>query len=136
MNIRFIDTKHQNSYNQLCEKYAINQNSRDHVLLMYLLSAIIEADDPRINDLISKDNSGILVKDDALSHEWITEGYARIIRLAFHLYTWKAPTTSSLTEKLAEEELKQYLPMELLCGLDNRLTEIALESLRMLCYWS
>ena len=71
-----------------------------------------------------------------IDDEWLTEADMRMIRLALNLFTWGCPTADKLNGEEKEREVKQYLPFEILSGLDFRYTFVALEALRVFSYWN
>lgn len=137
MTFNFANEEHEETYHQFCKNYTVDPKNRDYNLLFYLLAAI--ADKNCIDDLIEyKGNGRVQLKLDALHNGWVTGGDAQIIRLAFHLFNYGTPTVYYYDEDQIDKrhrETTEYYPVNLLDGLDYRLTDVALEALRMYCYW-
>ena len=137
MKAKFYDARHKEICEEIIEKYHVNTRNRDYFLLVYLLAAILPSLSYLTDILIIENGWHFYFKYDALQHAWISSGDAKIIRLAGHLYTWQAATVDDDAPiKKQLEETKNYLPVELLLGLDHRLTDVAMEALRIFCEWN
>ena len=131
--MRFLNHNHRDMFYAICRKFEVDMEVRDYVLLMFLLSAI--ADESTVDDLVTYVGGGSLrIRKDGLSCDWVTGGDARIIRLAYHLFTHSAPTAET-GKRINVQELRNYFPLELLDGLDWDLKHVALEALRLWCFW-
>lgn len=136
--MKFLNEEHRKAFFNAASQYGVNPMDRETGPMLYLLTASYDCR-YCLDDLIENENGLLLTKNDALKHPWITGGDARIIRLAFNLYTGNANTALSWERKRERyrtntEEMKKYLPMTIFCGLDNRLFEAAMEALRLRRY--
>ena len=133
--MKFLSEEHKKAFFDASAQYRINPMDREAGPLLYLLTASYDCRN-HLDDLVKKDRGLILVKNDALKHPWITGGDARIIRLAFNLYTGLA-TTAMTWDKKRERyrrntgEMAKYSPFVIFCGLDTGLFAAAMEALRM-----
>ena len=131
MEIKFVDGQHEKEFASLAAKYSVPMGDRDRVLLLYVLAGVnvfsrgVDRDVLRFR---SSDGS-VVIKEDALNHSWVTSSDGRMIRLAFHLFSWLMPTVE------AGDSALNYTPIGLLSGLDERRTTVAYEALRLLRDW-
>jgi len=132
--MNFIDEQHEKEFARLLKKYPFNTDDRDRVLLFYVLAAINVMERGVDQDLIELDYSKKpVIKLDALHHGWVTDGDAKMIRLAFHLYSWRTPTCEGDNDV---EEMQNYTPVKLLTGLGSRYADAAYEALNILRNWN
>lgn len=133
--MKFLNEEHRDAFFDASAQYRINPMDREAGPMLYLLTASHDCRN-HMDDLVKNDWGLLLVKEDALRHSWITGGDARIIRLAFNLYTGKA-TTALTWDKKRERyrrntgEMEKYLPFAIFCGLDTGLFEAAMEALHL-----
>ena len=129
---KFADADHEKKFNEYIQAYNVDPKNRDYVLLLYLLAAIDPG--PHIEDMIEvRPGGGLKVKRDALRHDWLTSSDRNIIRLAFNLYNWGAPTIQNdMTSEEKINELEAYLPVNLFTGHDSRRNTAILEAIRLL----
>ena len=127
----FTDANHKKIFEEYCQLYAIDPRNRDYVLLLYLLAVIDPG--PHIEDVIEHKGPGkIRIKKDALRHGWVTSSDAKIIRLAFNLFNYGAPTVEGSTSEEQISELENYLPINLFTGHDERRNFAITEAIRLL----
>lgn len=112
-NIIFTGERHQQFFEEsmcLCRNIDVY-----HMALIYCLG--ISNDTRERIDSIYDFKSGD-IRPECLKEGWITSGSARVIRLAFNLYTNGAPSVLEEEEADAEcrlEECRNYLVDELFC---------------------
>ena len=129
MTMYYTSEEHEKTYKALVQKYHV-EKSNEYKALFYLLSA---SPDIRwsLADCIEECGSSILVKEDALSHGWVTGGDARLIRLAFNLFNFGVPTAIGLEGEALEDELRNCTPSHIFSGLDNNFFSAAITGLRI-----
>lgn len=134
-NMQFADQDHKETFVQLVTQYGINQRNRDYMLLLYLIAVIDPG--PHIEDVVIDRGGGrISIKSDAIHKDWTTGTDRRLLRLAFHLFTWGTPTVDK--NDPAEDqvkELERYTPLALADGLDYRRSTAMVEAIRLLLFW-
>ena len=96
--MKFLNEEHRDAFFDASAQYRINPMDREAGPMLYLLTASHDCRN-HMDDLVKNDWGLLLVKEDALKHPWITGGDARIIRLAFNLYTGKATTALTWDKK-------------------------------------
>ncbi len=131
----FADPEHEENFNSCCK--ALNTDvsgERDCFLLLFLLSSISDGDS--IRQIVTKEYGNLRIRPSAIHEGWVTGGSARIIRLAFHLFNYGCPTANDLEGEEELWETRKYLPMEVLTGLDQRLSTVALNALSILISWN
>lgn len=131
----FVDPVHEENFNSCCKALNINaKGDRDCFLLLFLLSAI--SDGENIGQIVTKEYGNLRIRPSVIHEGWVTGGSARILRLAFHLFNYGCPTAYDLPVEEELAETRKYLPMEVLTGLDSRLSKVALNALAILVSWS
>ena len=131
----FADPEHEDSFNSCCKALKTDvSGDRDCFLLIFLLSSISDGDS--IGQIVTKEYGNLRIRPSVIHEGWVTGGSARIIRLAFHLFNYGCPTANGLEGEEELRETRKYLPMELLTGLDQRLSMVALNSLSIMTYWN
>lgn len=134
MQIHFVDDQHEIKFRTIMERYKVRERDRDKTILFYLLSALEDLTGDRLADVIEgKPDGGFRLRRDALHHDWLTSGDRKIIRLAFHAYSWDiatVPADASIEAK--NKEMENYMPINLFTGLDSRLGQAAREAIRLL----
>lgn len=134
MQINFVDSKHETRFKTLVQAYKVREGDRDRTILFYLLSALEDLTGDRLADVIEdKPDGGFRLRRDALHHDWLTSGDRKIIRLAFHAYSWGLVTVpADASTEAKNKEMENYMPINLFTGLDSRLGQAAREAIRLL----
>lgn len=134
MQIHFVDSIHETTFNRFKERYGFKDGDRDRTILFYLIAALEDLTGDRLADVIEdKPDGGFQLRRDALHHDWLTSGDRKIIRLAFHCYSWDIATVpADAPTRTRNREMENYMPINLFTGLDSRLGEAAREAIRLL----
>lgn len=131
----FADPVHAESFDSCCNALNVNvKGDRDGFLLLFLLSSI--SDGESIGQIVTKEYGNLRIRPSVICEGWVTGGSARILRLAFHLFNYGCPTAYDLPIEEELSETRKYLPMEVLTGLDSRLSKVALNALAILVSWT
>lgn len=134
--MRFVDLKHKAGFEAAMCKYNVDPRNNSAGATIYLLTATHDCRQ-NLDDIIDYDGT-MSVRKDALKHDWVTGGDARIIRLALNLFTAEAATAITWDSKRERyradyTKVREYLPLSIFCGLDKILFEAALEAIRLRC---
>ena len=125
--IYFESKEHEQKYYELVEKYGA-ENRASYKALFYLLTSTLDIR-YHLSACFGISGGEIYIKSDALRHDWVTGGDARIIRLAFNLFTGGCPTSGHLRGEKKEMELLKSTPAGIFFGLDETLTLVAITGL-------
>ncbi len=117
-NMKFNSKDHENSYNQQLERCNISKDAERQALI-YLLTLTNDLRN-HFEDCYDKTNSSI--NSDVINSAWVTSTDAKIIRLAFNLFNWSAPTVES------GDDINNYLPINIF---DTDLRDFLFEAVKI-----
>ncbi|SCY69475.1 hypothetical protein SAMN02910292_02538 [Lachnospiraceae bacterium XBB2008] len=132
----FISNEHSENFNNALKTFHRTPAPGDeYTATLYLLTAV-GCGKPGFLESVIESSGGFgpnsfLLKGDIFEKFSFSSGEAKLIRLAYHIFSLTTPTLCKDTTE--RDEFERYLPVNILSGLSPDFFSVALEGLVLMC---